>query len=62
MTIENLNKIVTVLMNAEASGSIDAQHDVLYLPWTKRTGMVADALLGQGCHWSSEGECWAIFT
>lgn len=65
MTIQNLKEIIDVLTATSVvsdHGNICAEHDIIYLPWDEKTGDVASKLGELGCHWSSDGECWARFT
>ena len=63
MDLDRIDAVVKALRAANVMGKtpFDAQHDVLYIPWFEKTGETAEALKAAGCHWSSEGECWASY-
>lgn len=63
MKFEEIRAIVTALEGQilPNHGYMDAQHDILYLPWDQPAGPVAEALEAAGCHWDEETEGWALF-
>jgi hypothetical protein len=66
MNLDEMRKVVAALDVAERGnmlkdGYFDMQHDIIYIPWRERIGLVADMLEAAGCHWDEGGECWASF-
>jgi len=67
MNLEEMRKIVIALDVAQRGGQLkhggyfDMQHDIIYIPWEERIGLVAEMLEAAGCHWDEESESWAHF-
>jgi len=66
MNVEEMTAVCAALDVAKRSGELtdtffDFQHDICYIPWEKRTGIVAEMLEAADCHWNTECGCWASF-
>jgi hypothetical protein len=67
MNLEEMRKVVAALDVAERGnllkhrGHFDMAHDILYIPWFERIGIVAEMLEAAGCHWDENAESWAHF-
>lgn len=55
-----------ILMKYEPDGSCEGQHDIIYAAPRVKKGQVssedAKKLDDLGWHWSTDGDCWAVFT
>jgi len=62
-----MRSVVKALTVAEETGQLkgggyfDMQHDILYIPWDRKDGIVAEMLDAAGCHWEEDVESWASF-
>lgn len=63
MTIKEFRQILQVLEIPKVGDneSFDADHDIIYIPWGRKTGETAERLEAIGCHWDENADSWAIF-
>ena len=67
MNLDEMRKIVIALDVAERGNRLEKgayfnmEHDIIYIPWFERTGIVAEMLEAAGCHWDESSESWASF-
>ena len=66
--MKGLACILMVMLRHKPNGSVQGEHDVLYFDWDIRheTLSVEDIKACEqnapGFHWSTEADCWAMFT
>jgi hypothetical protein len=63
VNFDRMRKVMAALEGQDLPGDgfFDMQHDILYLPWSEKEGVVAEALAAAGCHYVDETESWASF-
>ncbi len=62
MNIVDMKKVLEILDRAPLTATFfDMDHEILYIPWFKEKGEIADALEVAGCHWDEDAGSWAHF-
>ncbi len=63
MKFEEMRKVMTALEGQELPdhGHFQMEYEMLRLPWSKKTGPVAEALGAAGCDYVDVLKSWVVF-